>query len=397
MAVEDESHSFEEWGKALMDLRECITKNSGYTYLDENKNKIESIENSKFVKFGADTIYNIKQETNYFYGNTIGEKYNLISLLFFWENRDLAYFPYLIAAQSAKITAVGFTYKSDLVDFLTSKKDTSENVKTELESESSLTGNDKKGSDKILENQEFYKNIKKREREIISSNSIICGNKSFKHVIDIADNVLKRLSENKDDKIRSTQLSKIGSGSSEFNKLDNKTFKRTKKTKTAPIIVVPAAATSLVNMYNVLDLLKDQKFTDSRTVMNAGKEKPREHYFEHKPISNLIKTLKYRIVDSTQDFRQDDWKNIVCVFTAGATWQFTNWHWNSPKEVFENCLGFYPKYHDERPKDIVKGWNILPINIERHKRHTDRAMTIEIWNQVERFIATKKPWLLDTE
>ncbi|OMJ11823.1 Cell division control protein 73 [Smittium culicis] len=90
-------------------------------------------------------------------------------------------------------------------------------------------------------------------------------------------------------------------------------------------------------MYNILEFLGKQKFVDSRLAIESGKEKPRELSFKHTFETDSSTVMKFKVFDSTQDLRPDDWSNIVCVFTVGATWQFTNWHWPSPKAVFENC------------------------------------------------------------
>ncbi|KAJ2338142.1 accessory factor associated with RNA polymerase II, partial [Coemansia sp. RSA 2671] len=94
------------------------------------------------------------------------------------------------------------------------------------------------------------------------------------------------------------------------------------------------------------------------------------------------------------DFTEADWEALVCVFTQGAAWQFRNWMWKTPEEVFHNCLGFYPKYQDERPKDTVNSWAVSLLNIERSKRHMDRATVVGLWNSLEQYMARNKPDLL---
>ena len=132
------------------------------------------------------------------------------------------------------------------------------------------------------------------------------------------------------------------------------------------------------------------RFTDSRKQMDSSQVKPREVVIERKKDANS-KAMRYRIVDSTQNLDVDEWDNIVCVFTQGAEWQFKNWQWKSPDEIFRHCkqsfitslqnvktllgfefsliiylslgLGIYPKFPDENLRDNVRSWNIELLNV----------------------------------
>ncbi|OLY83072.1 Cell division control protein 73 [Smittium mucronatum] len=341
--VNENSDILEDGPNPIHELRALIIKKKKYILLDENKIETSNFIHCKFVNLGG-SLFDPNVPTNYYHGPKPQDFYSLIAILFFWFHRDAGYYSYLKSAQDAKLSAVSFTCRTDLIDFLSGNKDSSPNLKSPEEIEKILSEKDSLIDDIDSEQiKNTQSEILKQERLIISNNSIISSNKSFKHVIDIADNILKRVLETNTMHIPSDPS--LSGPSSDFANTDPKSSKRIKKRAAVPIIIVPAAATSLINMYNVTEFLRDQK------------------------------------------------KNIVCVFTVGASWQFSNWHWSSPKEVFENCLGLYPKYVDEKIKDSVKGWNIYPVNIERHKRHTDKAITIELWKHIEKYISLKKPWL----
>ncbi|PVV04459.1 hypothetical protein BB560_001041 [Smittium megazygosporum] len=63
-------------------------------------------------------------------------------------------------------------------------------------------------------------------------------------------------------------------------------------------------------------------------------------------------------------------------------------------EIFSNCLGFYPKYREEPPKDSIKSWDISLIEIDRSKRSHDATVIASFWTTLEKYISDKKSWLL---
>ncbi|KAJ1719786.1 accessory factor associated with RNA polymerase II [Coemansia biformis] len=148
----------------------------------------------------------------------------------------------------------------------------------------------------------------------------------------------------------------------------------------------------MVNMYNIKSLLQDHTFVDGRAEMEKGGAKPREIHVEH-TMASTGQTMRFRVVDSVQDFGEADWTSLVCVFTQGAAWQFKGWQWKTPEEVFQNCLGLYPKHQDEQPKESTRSWGVVPLNIERSKRHMDRATVAGMWQSIDQYIARHKPEL----
>ena len=51
------------------------------------------------------------------------------------------------------------------------------------------------------------------------------------------------------------------------------------------------------------------------------------------------KTLRYFVVDSTEalsKFGADAWDRVVCVMTTGQEWQFRQYKWSEPKELFHH-------------------------------------------------------------
>ncbi|KAJ1940666.1 accessory factor associated with RNA polymerase II [Kickxella alabastrina] len=221
------------------------------------------------------------------------------------------------------------------------------------------------------------RDIMRRERSLVTTSSALSSGKSFARVPDL---------------IKELNPSKHAKPVTDAAKPPGAVRRQSQRKRANPIIVVPAATTAMINMYNVQALLGEHKFVDSRVVMEQGGAKPREILIDHVLTrSSTEQTLKFRVVDSTQDFTDADWNSLVCVFTQGAAWQFKNWIWKTPEDVFNNAMGLYPKFNDEKPKDSIKTWGISLLNIERSKRHMDRATIVGLWNNIEQYLARQKP------
>jgi len=76
----------------------------------------------------------------------------------------------------------------------------------------------------------------------------------------------------------------------------------------------------------------------------------------------------------------------------GPPWQFKDWKWSSPVELFSKTQGFYLHFDDSQVPDTVKSWNVklLPVSREKHKRHLDRTAVLQFWAAVDKFAAAKK-------
>ncbi|KAJ2445238.1 accessory factor associated with RNA polymerase II [Coemansia sp. RSA 2424] len=246
---------------------------------------------------------------------------------------------------------------------------------------------------------DIARDIMRRERVLLNSSNILSSSKSFARVPDLAKTLFPSKSGSTSKGGATTAAAAAAKSSSATTDITPPSAAAAGRRSTHhrkrrnPIIVVPAATTSMLTMYNIKALLQDHQFIEGRAEIEKAGPKPREVTIEH-TMSYSGQTVKFRIVDSVQDFTEADWESLVCVFTQGAAWQFKNWMWKTPEEVFHNCLGFYPKYQDERPKDSVNSWAVSPLNIERSKRHMDRATVVGLWNSLEQYMARNKPELL---
>ncbi|OMJ16887.1 hypothetical protein AYI69_g7664 [Smittium culicis] len=128
--VNDSPKTPETSADPLEELKLSIKNKYPHILLDENKNIVTDFEKCKFIKLGENSIFDKDTPTNYYYGSSKNDNYSLISVLFFWLNIETEYYNYLKRAQKEKINAITFTYKTDIVEYLTGKKDKSPNIKS---------------------------------------------------------------------------------------------------------------------------------------------------------------------------------------------------------------------------------------------------------------------------
>ncbi|XP_074654028.1 parafibromin-like isoform X2 [Tubulanus polymorphus] len=109
-----------------------------------------------------------------------------------------------------------------------------------------------------------------------------------------------------------------------------------KRGSRTPIIIIPAATTSLITMFNAKDILQDLKFISTEEKRSRGTKRDNEVLIQRQKDGNL--TVPYRIIDNPSKLSQDDWERVVAVFVQGPAWQFKGWPWNgNPTDIFSKA------------------------------------------------------------
>ncbi|KAK7478781.1 hypothetical protein BaRGS_00029992 [Batillaria attramentaria] len=150
-----------------------------------------------------------------------------------------------------------------------------------------------------------------------------------------------------------------------------------KKGSRTPIIIIPAASTSLITMLNCKDILQDLRFVSTEEKKSQGARRDNEVLIQRRKDGGL--TVPDR---------------VVAVFVQGPAWQFKGWPWNgNPTEIFSRIQGFHVKWK-ELPLDAnVKKWAVHVLNLDRNRRHLDRATLQEFWERLDRYLMKCKPHL----
>lgn len=172
-----------------------------------------------------------------------------------------------------------------------------------------------------------------------------------------------------------------------------------------PIIMLSNSPTALINMFNVKRLLEEGTFVDpveARAAAN-GISEPIVVISHRNPAANNQPTSarggRFLVVDNVDSLQklaggQDVWQRVVVVFTTGQTWQFKNYYWSEPRELFKNVMGVYARWNNEPKNANVRDWPITELMIDRSKRHTDRQVISHFWRSVDSFVSRRKAHLV---
>lgn len=88
----------------------------------------------------------------------------------------------------------------------------------------------------------------------------------------------------------------------------------------------------------------------------------------------------------------------MAVFTTGQAWQFKNYKWQKPQDLFRNTLGIYVGWRGDQLPDSVKGWGrgVMSVQVDKWNegqgpagRWRDREIVESIWKAVEENMRSK--------
>jgi len=149
-----------------------------------------------------------------------------------------------------------------------------------------------------------------------------------------------------------------------------------------PIILLSPSASSLLRMPNIKSFLEEGIYTPPE----SGTSSNILHLTRTLPTVSPTKPLRFILVDDPSSFRPDYWERLVAVFTTGQTWQFKNYKWQQPADLFSHALGIYVGWKGEVVPDSVKGWGrgVMVAQIDKGgQRWRDREVVEEVWRGIE--------------
>lgn len=116
---------------------------------------------------------------------------------------------------------------------------------------------------------------------------------------------------------------------------------------------------------------------------------------------------------------------MVAVFSNGKAWQFSDWKYKQPVDLFHRCaccpacracrmylfdthahltapsydrpstgFGAFVHYDDEPVRGDVKGWNMRFFKVSKTKRHMDGICVSQFWMQLADWLKVHKPLYL---
>ncbi|KAH9826153.1 RNA pol II accessory factor, Cdc73 family, C-terminal [Teratosphaeria destructans] len=149
-----------------------------------------------------------------------------------------------------------------------------------------------------------------------------------------------------------------------------------------PIILLSPSASSLLRMPNIKSFLEEGIYTTPDTGSSANLL----HLTRTLPSISPQKPIRFILVDDPSSFRPDYWDRLVAVFTTGQTWQFKNYKWQQPAELFSHALGIYVGWKGEVIPDTVRGWGrgVMVAQIDKGgARWRDKEVVEELWRGIE--------------
>uniref|UniRef100_A0A3Q3XA20 Parafibromin n=1 Tax=Mola mola TaxID=94237 RepID=A0A3Q3XA20_MOLML len=176
-----------------------------------------------------------------------------------------------------------------------------------------------------------------------------------------------------------------------------------KKGSRTPIIIIPAATTSLITMLNAKDLMQDLKFVTSEEKKKQGIQRDNEVLLQRRKDqiqpggTTLSVTVPYRIIDQPLKLAPQDWDRVVAVFVQGPAWQFKGWPWllpdGSPVDIFAKIRAFHLKYDEAKTDPNVQKWDVTVLELSRHRRHLDRPVFLRFWETLDKYMVKHKSHL----
>ncbi|KAK5987930.1 Cell division control protein 73 [Cladobotryum mycophilum] len=140
-----------------------------------------------------------------------------------------------------------------------------------------------------------------------------------------------------------------------------------------PIILLSPSASSLLRMSNARSFLEDGKF---RIIPAIDPNRP----------------MRFILVEGSEQFKPEYWNRIVAVFTTGQTWQFKNYKWSNPNDLFKHTMGVYVGWRGDLAPETIRGWGhrVVTTSVDRWRgegdvasRFRDKEVVEQIWKSIE--------------
>lgn len=86
----------------------------------------------------------------------------------------------------------------------------------------------------------------------------------------------------------------------------------------------------------------------------------------------------------------------MAVFVHGKQWQFKDWPIGNgnPLDIFQKIKAFHLKMTGSVSDPNIAKWSVYNVELDPHKRHLDRARLLSFWDELNRFMAKNKPYLI---
>ncbi|OAA42504.1 RNA polymerase II accessory factor, Cdc73 [Beauveria brongniartii RCEF 3172] len=329
---------------------------------------------------------------------------DLRSIYFAWLNRELAIPEYNASATTlngeldgaggaaAKVQNLGFIERLDLITWLEGASEESEYIKPlagEAEAAAAAPATKAGAASAAVQARSGKGTIDPRlasiydgERRMGDRNTVLRGIKptDFSHVRKLAAPFIQRKSQSTANLVANPALSLNQKGPSR---------------RPDPIILLSPSASSLLRTSNARSFLEDGQFVPpdagASTVSMLHVQRMMRGVDPSRP-------MRFILVEGPEQFKPEYWNRVVAVFTTGQTWQFKNYKWSNPNELFKHVQGVFVGWRGDQLPDNVRDWGhrVLSATIDRWRggatgggagpdasRFRDKEAVESIWKTIE--------------
>jgi parafibromin len=157
-----------------------------------------------------------------------------------------------------------------------------------------------------------------------------------------------------------------------------------------PIILLSPSASSLLRMSNAKSFLEDGRYEPADHNSTATML----HISRKMPDIDPSRPMRFILVEGPEQFKPEYWNRVVAVFTTGQAWQFKNYRWSNPSELFKHVPGLYLGWRGEKPPETIRafGSRVQTFQVEKLRgpaapgaeasRWRDREVVETIWKAI---------------
>jgi hypothetical protein len=161
--------------------------------------------------------------------------------------------------------------------------------------------------------------------------------------------------------------------------------KATAEHESVPIIVVPDSVgpLTIVNAAKFLELgvyEPPTKLADARIA----------------PVQRFKRgdaVVEVHSSSAASKLKDADWRErVCCVIAQGNVWQFRNWLFEEPVQLFSATRGVFFRFDDEKAPPTVLSWSVMQAVLSRSKPHLNKTCFMKFWQEIDRW-AQRRPKL----
>ncbi|KAI8156842.1 Cell division control protein 73 [Colletotrichum sp. SAR 10_70] len=158
-----------------------------------------------------------------------------------------------------------------------------------------------------------------------------------------------------------------------------------------PIILLSPSASSLLRLSNIRSFLEQGRYVNPDGGAAASSML---HVSRIMKEIDPSRPMRFILVEGPEQFKPEYWNRVVAVFTTGQSWQFKNYKWSNPQDLFRRIQGVYVGWRGDQPPESVREWGhrVMHIGVDRWRdgagaieaaKFRDKEASEAIWRLIE--------------